>query len=293
MNPIRATAETSSPLGRLLRRAALAAAVAIGAAAAAPEAAAHPIRPAIEFATEGGLVIYNYRLQIYPSGFTVAIVTRPREPGEALLLTDYIRPSAVTALQNGFLRAKIHSVAPTVRRDPAIADVPDQVVRVFGKRVRLTGMGSPRDPIASQLFIRAMNEVARHFARIANEPLAGYDVRNGMQGLEQNLEISRSGAARLHRTVPFDRPYLKEANVSIASVNELKRSLSKARFWALPPSFIPNPPPPFAGSVRDVTAYDLFDRSKTVHTMDGATLPRDFQAVVNHLDRIVQEVEQR
>jgi hypothetical protein len=247
-------------------------------------------RPLIEYKTEGGRVLWNYRLQIYASGRTVATMTSPRQPQDVLTIEDHVRPAVVMDLAYALYRAKIHSLAPVVRTRATIYDMPERVVRFAGKTVRFTTMGSPRDPIATPFFVDAINRIAAHFDRIANEPFVQFDTRNGMMGLDQTLTITRAGWARLARTIPGDRPYLKETQLDFARMNAIKQAMAQAHFFQLPDSFIPNPPPPFAGNVYDMTGYDARDRMKSVHTQDGATLPRDVQALLNTLNDTVGQI---
>lgn len=278
-------------MNRMIKIAATVALALVGllSAAARAEAQIGPIGPMIEYRTEGGRVLWNYRMQVYSTGFTVAVMQSPRG-GEAIVLTDYVRPAEVAALRNALRRTNFHSIAPRVRTRAMIADLPDRVVRFEGKTVRFTTMGQPRDPVASVLFVAALDRLADHFARIAGEPLAGFDTRNGMLGRDTWLTVTRGAQARLRIHQTGERPFLKDAPVDFAKVNELKRRIAFAGFFFLPNQFVANPPPPFAGNVYDVTAYDVLDRAKTIHSQGGATEPRNFTAVWLYLDTIAADL---
>ena len=277
------------PIRKLLGAAALT----IVAALCAPRAEAQVlVAPAIDYRTEGGRVLYNCRVQIFTSGLTVAELTDPRQPGQAILLTDQVRPSVVLDLVNGLYRAKFHSLAPVVRSRAPIMDAPDQIVRFGRKIVRYTTMGQPRDPVAPDLYIAALDALAAHFARIADEPLVRYELENGRTGLTQELTITRGGRARVASRIPGDRPYLKEEVADFGRLNALKGALTLVRWFSLPDYIGVYPRPPVAGDLYEIAVHDLRDRPKAVGSNSDANPPRNFLGVKHILDAIVADVRQ-
>lgn len=261
---------------RSLAAAALVAAAGIAAAPSAEAQVTLP-RPLAEYKTEGGRVAYNYRMQVYRGGFTVAVMTRPGNPADALLLYDYLRPADLASLKGYLDRAQFLKQPPVVRTQAVIRDIPDRIASYLGRTVRFTTRGGPRDPIAGYHIMAAMDALAANFARIADEPLVRFDQSGGIAGRRDSLKITRSGLASYTHDRPMPaQPY--EQALDFGTVNDLKRKIAAAR-WATLPDFFPAPFVADAFTYH-VTAYDILDRSKTVSGKTGAREPRAYLAVV-------------
>lgn len=275
---------------RSILTAAAVAAIGFCTIAAEPARAQAPLTPLIDFKTEGGRVLYNYRIQVYTTGFAAAVMTDPRNPGEILLLTDHLSQSQVRALRNGLDAARFTSLPARVRSSQTIMDTPDLVCRFRGKTVRYTMHGQPRDPVISRALVAAFETIQNHFARIAEEPLVTSHWHNGMQQIDRDLVVKRGGMAHYALSGPTIRAVPVEGRISFAKINELKARIAAARWWSLPAQFpVPNPPP-FAGDIYEVSVFDLLDNPKTVRSQGGATETRGFMRVMEQIHDIVHDL---
>ncbi len=259
---------------------------------AAAQATTVTTRPVVEFSTRGGFVLYNINLKVYASGLVVCTETFPRQPGETLIfhdilnLRDYRAFTAAVPANFNRLPARLYFRAP-------IADLPDRIVTVRGRKVEWLGRYQAGAPLPDQAFQDFVTKCGELFERAANREYCRFSRSGGFAFQQDDLVIKNDGSAHVTSQgalANVDKDY----RVPVADMNELKRRFSRTNVWGYiwyqyPRTFAT---PGGADQRHYSITWNGPYGPRTVGSEDGANEGATYRLVKEQIEKVLQDAQQ-